>query len=400
MEPDAPRDATTDGATFTQLLDWLNAHADALLDDPGNNVIGVGIGKKSAGPLDDDSPYCITGFVEKKLPQTQVSAMGVASFAAAVASASGQRQPKALGFEIDVVETGSPFVAHAGLKVPRALRGAHGGPPASLDLQKRFGLLRSGIGITNPHRAYPKTLSVGTLGFFVRDDRGRTYLVSNNHVIADENAGQPGDVVVQPGTLDLTSSELALMNTLAKLTTQTGIARLAAWVDLKFHDPHGIPFNAVDCAAAELKAPPKAPARDVTEIARAGLGGNIVGVASPYTIDPITGRVAGSTRVCKVGRTTGWTEGEVTQIAVVTDVRYGAGLARFRNQIGIAASPDNTGPFSKAGDSGSGILDRDHKLVGLLFAGSENRTLANPIQPVLDALRIALGVTTLDVVIA
>jgi hypothetical protein len=52
-----------DGGKFARLVEWLNAHADALLDDPGNNLIGVGIGKKSAGPLDDDAPFCITGFV-------------------------------------------------------------------------------------------------------------------------------------------------------------------------------------------------------------------------------------------------------------------------------------------------------------------------------------------------
>ena len=252
----------------------------------------------------------------------------------------------------------------------------------------------AGSGITNPQRAYPQTLSVGTLGFFVSDNQGRLYLVSNNHVIAGENAAKKGDAIVQPGTLDLTTSEMTLMNTLAKLNAQLKIASLSTWVDIQFHGPAGIPFNEVDCAAAEIAAP----GRDVTEVARIGLGCDLRSVAAPFTVDAVTGEVTGSTRVYKVGRTTGWTEGDVTQLAVVSDVRYGAGLARFRNQIGISASPDNTGPFSKAGDSGSAILNRDQELVGLLFAGSDTSTLANPIQLVLNALQTSLGVKFLDVV--
>ncbi len=383
-----------DGAHFAQLVSWLNAHADALLDDPTNNLIGIGIGKKSAGPLSDSSPFCITGFVEKKLPEKTVKARGIPLFAAAAASVAGIGRPRDLPFEIDLVETGARFAAQPGLKVPDSQRGLHGGMPPTLDLQKRFQVLRAGLGITNPHRAYPQSLSVGTLGFFVVDDQGRHYLVSNNHVIADENAGKKGDAIVQPGTLDLTASEMSLMNTTAKLNAQLKIANLSAWIAIQFHGPSGIPFNAVDCAAAELAAA----GRDVTEIARIGLGGNIRGVATPFAVDPVTGQVAGSTRVYKAGRTTGWTEGDVTQLAVVTDVTYGAGLARFRNQIGIQASADNTGPFSKPGDSGSGIVNRDQELVGLLFAGTETQTLANPIQLVLNELKTALGVQSLNVV--
>jgi hypothetical protein len=383
-----------DSTRFVQLVEWLNLHGDALLDDQSNNLIGVGIGKKSAGPIDDDAPFCITGFVEKKLPESQITAQGMSSFAEAAATLAKDDRFQMLDLELDVVETGSGFTAQPGLTVPVSQRGVYGGLPPILDLQKRFQVLRSGIGITNPHRSYPKNLSVGTLGFFVRDDNGRTYLVSNNHVIADENNAKKGDAVVQPGTLGLTSSELSLMNSLAKLTAQLKIAEVSAWVDLKFRSTSGIPFNDVDCAAAELASG----GRDVSEIARAGLGGNLTGVAAPFAVDPITGKLTGSTRVHKAGRTTGWTEGQVTQLAVVTDVRYRAGSARFRGQLGIAPSSDNSGPFSKAGDSGSGIVNEHQQLVGLLFAGSETRTLANPIQGVLDALKGALGVGSLTVV--
>ncbi len=66
-------------------------------------------------------------------------------------------------------------------------------------------------------------------------------------------------------------------------------------------------------------------------------------------------------------------------------MRYDQGLARFRNQIAITA--DNGGPFS---DSGSGIINDEHELVALLFAGGPTRTLANPIVSVLAALQAEL----------
>lgn len=385
--PDAP--PATDETPFGRLRAWLDTHADTLLDDPGNNLVGVGIGALDGGPLSGTSELAITGFVEKKLSKREIRTRNVTDFAAAAtAMAAGTGFAPAL----NVVEIGAAFTPHAGLSVDMGQRGLHGGLAPSLDLQKRFDILRSGVGIANP-RGYPKQLSVGTLGFFLRDGAGRTYLVSNNHVIAEENAAAVGDPVVQPGTLDLTSTELSLMPTRAKLHAALRIADLAAWVDIRFHGPQGIPFNEVDCALAEL-----ATSQNTAEIARVGFGGRITGTAAPPAIDPATGALKGPTRVWKAGRTTGWTEGDITEIAVVTDVTYGSGKARFRNQIGIRASPDNNGPFSRQGDSGSGILDADHALVGLLFAGTEFRTLANPIDLVLKELQAKLARGALQVV--
>ena len=67
------------------------------------------------------------------------------------------------------------------------------------------------------------------------------------------------------------------------------------------------------------------------------------------------------------------------------NVSYGAGrTARFDNQI-------VTGPMSKGGDSGSLVVAGDAlKAVGLLFAGSDQTTIINPIQAVLDCLSITI----------
>ena len=120
-------------------------------------------------------------------------------------------------YETDVIACSGKFRPMPALKVPVAQRGPYGGPPPSVDLQKYYNVLRSGVGITNPEGVYPSGLSVGTLGFFLEDKKGKRYLVSNNHVIADENNASVGDSIVQPGTLDLTQMEIQQMNTIAKL---------------------------------------------------------------------------------------------------------------------------------------------------------------------------------------
>jgi len=357
-----------------------------VLNDPSNGIIGVGIGRKSAGPIDDDSALCVTGFVERKLSKKELKARSVTEFGASFRAISGSA-PAQQNLEIDVVEAGSAFSATPGLRVEKSQRGSFGGPPPSLDLQKKFEAIRGGIGITNPVGSYPDVLSVGTLGFFVRDEAGLVYLVSNNHVIANENDARKGNAIVQPGTLDLTDTELELMNSIDRLRDRLRIAKLSAWVEIVFPTSTSVKFNDVDCAIAEVDND----RRSVAEIARVGLGGVSRGLGPRYRIDTETGRVVGSPRVYKVGRTTGLTEGEVVALDVMVDVEYNEGVARFRNQIAIRPTQDNGGPFSAAGDSGSGIYNAEHKLVALLFAGSTTRTLANPAGSVINALRDALG---------
>ena len=49
-------------------------------------------------------------------------------------------------------------------------------------------------------------------------------------------------------------------------------------------------------------------------------------------------------------------------------------------------------------DSGSGVLNDRHELVGLLFAGSDFHTLVNPIGHVRSQLRAAAGINSLEVI--
>jgi hypothetical protein len=88
--------------------------------------------------------------------------------------------------------------------------------------------------------------------------------------------------------------------------------------------------------------------------------------------------------VQKSGRSTGVTRNFVTVLDATVDVGFGQGRkARLRGQI-------ITGKMGEPGDSGSLLMDGAKRAVGLLFAGSSQVTLFNPISNVLDALHVKL----------
>lgn len=208
-------------------------------------------------------------------------------------------------------------------------------------------------------------VTAGTIGCFVQlAGRRRVAILSNNHVLADENAGRRGDDVLQPGRFD------------GGRVPRDVVARLERFVRLK---PTGV--NHVDCAVATVA--------DGIEVDRSHLAGGhtLAGVASdPEEVE----------RVEKIGRTTGHTAGRITAFEVDNVVvGYDFGTARFDGQIEIEGE---TGPFSQGGDSGSLIFSSDAREgVGLLFAGSDvggsndtGLTYANPFEPVLTQLRAEL----------
>ena len=88
-------------------------------------------------------------------------------------------------------------------------------------------------------------------------------------------------------------------------------------------------------------------------------------------------------RVQKMGRTTGLTQGTITQVDVTVKVNYNGRIANFSDQV----FADN---MSSPGDSGSSILDMQRRGVGLLFAGSESVTILTPLQRVLDHFGVSV----------
>ena len=88
--------------------------------------------------------------------------------------------------------------------------------------------------------------------------------------------------------------------------------------------------------------------------------------------------------VKKSGRTSGITSSEINAMDVVIKVMLGPQEeATFYEQI-------LTGPMARPGDSGSIVVNDEMKAVGLLFAGSDQATLVNPITNVLKLMQIRL----------
>ena len=102
-------------------------------------------------------------------------------------------------------------------------------------------------------------------------------------------------------------------------------------------------------------------------------------------VGPITGiaeRVDVGTKVAACGRTSRRSDARVTGIGMVTI--YGEeGPVELTNMIMTSA-------LSQAGDSGASVLTEDGRLVGYVYAGSNESTIVMPIKPVLDAVDVAL----------
>jgi hypothetical protein len=210
-------------------------------------------------------------------------------------------------------------------------------------------------------------VSAGTLGAVCRgrsgDRANQTFALSNNHVLANVNLGQPGDPIVQPGSFDGGTIPL----------DQIGV--LEDFVQIDFAQ-----LNRVDCALALVDRL----AVRAEQLYMAGAVPSFYQTGNQPMV-PIVGMLVG-----KSGRTTGLTVGYVAAIGVAVSVNMGGGqIAQFVDQISIR---DGTAPFSAGGDSGSLIWTWDElrQPVGLLFAGGGGVTFANPIQDVLNALDVDL----------
>jgi hypothetical protein len=211
-------------------------------------------------------------------------------------------------------------------------------------------------------------VTAGTLGCFVRTSR-RTFILSNNHVLANENRAQKGDAILQPAHLDGGRRRV------------DRIARLSWWAPLKLSRP-----NSVDIALAEIG--------DDVEFDPAVLRG--IGRQRQQSLRGLASSALGlSDRVSKIGRTTGRTHGRVSAIELDNVVvTYDVGNLRFDGLIEIEGTTNH--PFSDGGDSGSLVVNRNREACALLFAGSERGgpgetgvTYIMPIETVLRTARVS-----------
>ncbi|MEI7687459.1 MAG: hypothetical protein WCL32_20820 [Planctomycetota bacterium] len=225
--------------------------------------------------------------------------------------------------------------------------------------------LQSGASIGDLRTGF---VTAGSLGCFVRDRATRALgFLSNNHVLANENATPLGSKIYQPGTLD---SAAQAANVVGKLA---GFNKLSASVD-----------NLVDVAWAEMTPGLEA------SLALGALG-DLAGLAELSSLH--TGD-----KVFKIGRTTGQTEGRFTGASSIDNVKveYHLGVLTFNDQVEFEGVGSRA--FSDDGDSGSLIVDESLNAVALLFAGGDvggsngrGLTYGNPIHTALDELKLDLA---------
>jgi len=222
-------------------------------------------------------------------------------------------------------------------------------------------------------------LYAGTAGLLVHSlgKPSSKFILSNDHVLGAigptlcPNTAAPNKTwTLQPGTLDIgrdpgnnPSYYLGTVMTLWPLKKGAS--------------------NSIDAAISQTNA-----TFTKTEI----LG---IGQPNPVVVSPTVAE-----GVVKSGRTTGVTVGTVEAINVTVTVNYGAacGTYTFVGQTSVfGISPGafsnvagyQGNPFSRAGDSGSAILDSTTKRpMGLLFAGGPWLTFANPISEVYTRLNV------------
>ena len=230
-----------------------------------------------------------------------------------------------------------------------------------------------------------KLITAGTMGLLVKKN-GKLYILSNNHVLANCNDADIGDPVLQAGPYD------------GGKFPEDHIANLSEFVTIEFEEnlsPCPISNHVADVLNhftssfghdTILQSVKKESAENLVDCA----------IAEPLNQDDLKnevikiGAIAGMEEgtlgmsIKKSGRTTGLTTGKIEQIDVTTRVNYGF------NKVGIFVDQLIAGPMSQGGDSGSAVVTKDNKVVGLLFAGSNNGTIINRIQNVFEALKVSL----------
>lgn len=323
----------------------------AAIASAGRNVHAVGIGRKIVKGK-ETTERCIRIYVLQKIAESLLPPR--------------DRLPSTIaGIPTDVIEAQPAFAL--GPKAGRR-RKTRGSPtitrPSSCsdDRCRRQRPVIAGISVAH------RDITAGTLGYFCRstrhgDDPTKVYVLSNNHVFANVNQAQPSDDLYQPGPAD-------------GGTTGDHFADLHRYVPVRLG---GTAPNRVDAAIGELQA---------------GVG---------YTpelcsIGPIQGtaRAVEGLQIRKHGRTTGYTEG------IVTDESYDALIGMNHEDMSVVALFENQMRLERidpypviglGGDSGSLVVMKTKaKAVGLYFAGPDNGFygVANHIQDVLNELEIQL----------
>jgi len=236
-------------------------------------------------------------------------------------------------------------------------------------------------------------ITAGTLGVVAMKD-GKPVILSNNHVLANSNEGAIGDTILQPGKYYGGQDPADRIGTLSEfvevrfdgapgLPDQCQVANTVIavlnWITRligsasRYQVFDEVEPNLVDAALARPDSP--AQVRILEVLGPGDMPLTVIGDADAQVGDAVK----------KFGWTTKHTIGEVIGIDGSVQVQYGEGkIATFEDQLIL----DPAG-FSAGGDSGSAILNEQNQVVGLLFAGSEEITIANRVAHVKTLLGVS-----------
>ena len=206
-------------------------------------------------------------------------------------------------------------------------------------------------------------VTAGTIGARVVSG-AEVFALSNNHVYANRNEANLGDHILQPGSVD------------GGVNPADVIGTLHDYEPISFCNPFpACPSNRIDAAIAA----------STTDNLGNSTPSNGYGTPRSEVLAAKLGM-----QVQKYGRTTGHTHGQISGLNATLNVGFKDNTARFTGQIVITGSG-----FSAPGDSGSLIVaggdgPDSRRPVGLLFAGSQTSTIANPIGLVLDRFDVRI----------
>ena len=313
-------------------------------EQPFSNVVGIASGVKWSKGQPTGKPALLV-LVSQKLEESELDPVDMV--------------PKEIdGVPTDVLAIGYPYAggcdaSEAGIQtLAKKARPAKGGYSVG-HYQITAGTIATGVYDILPGG----TVSPPAHGIGIPP---RSYILSNNHVLANSNDASIGDPILQPGPYD------------GGTVPADVIGNLSRFIPITFEPP--IPRaqhnNLIDAAVAEV------PFHDIDR--------------EVYWIGDIRGwrrksKVVVGNVIKKTGRTTNFTVGRITAINATVDVGYGGGkVARFKNQFISTA-------LSAGGDSGSLVTTLDNIAVGLLFAGSDTATIINPIETVRSLLKVEVA---------
>ncbi|MPQ43611.1 hypothetical protein [Clostridium tarantellae] len=292
------------------------------------NVFAIGLGQKFIKNINTHE-LCLKIFVEKKEPSNVLLEKDLI--------------PKNfLGIKLDVMELGEINYFFNSYDNDTANNNLAFSP----EFLSRIRPIQSGCSISQ----YKKK-TWGTLGAIVFGNKYNTpYILSNYHVMGGSDKQTSVAPILQPAAV---FDGVNNFNIIATVTRSIPLEPISSNL-----------ANFVDCAIAKI-LPYVKYTKNIFNI------GEILGTSIPKL----------NNKIKKVGARTGYTEGKILAINVISNSTINGNKYYYKDQILVSRMSDS-------GDSGSVYVNSYNKAIGLGFGGAKNGTFLNPIDLVLNVLKV------------